>query len=117
MCKDEQADMPLITKVVPLEGKRLRLTLYTGSELVLNMENRLNTMRFYPLNDDDIFHSVTTDGFYLHFDTTPNYALDFTLREALRMAVYAPGTPCPDTEQPDDLHDNHGIQQTQRRKT
>ena len=39
-------------------------------------------------------NSVTTDGFYLHFDVEPNYALDFTLREALRMSISSPDSPC-----------------------
>ena len=86
--------MPLILSVVPLAEKRLRLTFCTGSELLLNMKNRLHTTRFYPLNDDAVFNSVTTDGFYLHFDVTSNYALDFTLREALRMSVSAPEENC-----------------------
>lgn len=90
--------MPLILSVVPLEGKRLHLTLSTGSELLLNMKNRLQTTRFYPLNNDAVFNSVTTDGFYLHFETAANYALDFTLREALRMSVSTPEAPCYDTE-------------------
>lgn len=88
--------MPRITAVEALNGKRLRLVLSTGSELLLNMQNRLNTTRFYPLNDDEVFNSVTTDGFYLHFDVKPNYALDFTLREALRMSVSGPGSSFPD---------------------
>ena len=86
--------LPLIQSVVPLEGKRLRLVLRTGSELLLNMQNRLHTTRFYPLNDDAVFNSVTTDGFYLHFDVKSNYALDFTLREAMRMSVIAPEESC-----------------------
>lgn len=85
---------PLIRSVVPLAGKRLLLTLNTGSELVLNMKNRLHTTRFYPLNDDAVFNSVTTDGFLLHFEVKSNYALDFTLREALRMSVSAPEENC-----------------------
>ena len=92
-------DLPLIVEVVPLEGKRLRLIFNTGSELVLNMKNRLGTIRFYPLNDDDVFNSVSTDGFYLHFDVESNYALDFTLREALRMAISTPGNPYHEEEQ------------------
>ena len=73
----------VIKEVMPLEGKRLRLVLSTGSELLLNMSNRLNTVRFCPLKDDEVFNSVTADGFYLHFDIKPNYALDFALKEAI----------------------------------
>ena len=83
----------MIRQVIPLEGWRLRLLLCTGSELLLNMANRLETVRFCPLKDEAVFNSVTTDGFYIHFDVEPNYALDFTLREALKMSVSAPGAP------------------------
>ena len=84
-------ESPLITSVVPLKGKRLKLCLNTGSELVLDMNNRLETVRFWPLKDDRVFNSVTTDGFYLHFNIDPNYALDFTLGEAMKMSVSSPG--------------------------
>ena len=94
MADDRPDPVPRIQKVVPLEGKRLWLTLNTGSELLLNMSNRLNTTRFYPLNDDRVFCSVSTDGFSLHFCVEDNYALDFTLREAIRMSVSSPNSPC-----------------------
>ena len=74
MADDRPDPVPRIQKVVPLEGKRLWLTLNTGSELLLNMSNRLNTTRFYPLNDDRVFCSVSTDGFSLHFCVEDNYA-------------------------------------------
>ena len=77
--------------MITLPKKRLRLTLRTGSELVFNMQNRLNTNRFYPLNDDAVFNSVTTDGFCLHFDVKRNYALYFTLQEAIQMTISDPG--------------------------
>ena len=83
----------LIRSVTPLQGKRLRLELCTGSVLELNMATRLETVRFCPLRDEAVFNSVSTDGFYLHFDIQPNYELDFTLREAVLMAVNVP----PDT--------------------
>ena len=81
----------VISAVLPLEGKRLRLIFSTGSELILNMENRLNTVRFFPLRDDKVFNSVKTDGFSLQFEVRHNCALDFSLYEALRMAACSPG--------------------------
>ena len=83
----------MIRQMIQLEGRRLRLLLSTGSELLLNMTNRLNTNRFCPLKDDAVFNSVTTDGYYLHFDVKPNYALDSTLKEAMQMSVSTPGKP------------------------
>ena len=80
----------MIRSVTPLCGKRLRLELSTGSVLELNMASRLETVRFCPLRDEEIFNSVSTDGFYLHFNVQPNYELDFTLREAVLMAVNDP---------------------------
>ena len=101
MAETGTGGLPLITDVIPMEGKKLRIILSTGGELLLNMQNRLNTTRFYPLNDDAVFNSVTTDGFYLHFDVQPNYALDFTLREALRMSVSTPERPWYEDAEPE----------------
>lgn len=95
---NENREPLTITKVVPLEGRRLKLSLSTGSELILDMSNRLNTVRFCPLKDGKIFESVTTDGYYLHFNLTPNYALDFTLKEAIQMTVSTPDHPIYETD-------------------
>lgn len=84
---------PLIKSVIPQEGKRIRIILGTGSELILNMENRLNTVRFCPLQDESVFYSVKTDGFYIRFDVESNYALDFTLHEAIKMCISSPSHP------------------------
>ena len=81
---------PVISAVFPLEGKRIRIVFRTGSELILNMKNRLDTVRFYPLRDDKVFNSVKTDGCRLCFDVLYSGALDFSLHEALRMAASNP---------------------------
>ena len=82
----------MIRQAIPQQGKRLRLLLSAGSKLLLNMANRLETVQFCPLKDDAVVNSVTTDGFYIHFDMKPNNALDFTLRAALKTSVSTPGT-------------------------
>ena len=79
-----------ICSVTPLPGKRLRLELCTGSMLELNMENRLGTMRCYALRDEDVFRSVTTDGYTLRFRTKSGSFLEFSLREAVLMALNPP---------------------------
>ena len=93
MRKNKTKPEPLIKGVVPLANKRLRIMLNTGSELLLNMENRLNTVRFFPLQDESVFYSVKTDGFYIRFDVESNYALDFTLHEAIKMSISSPTQP------------------------
>lgn len=90
-----QSESPVILSVTPLKEKRLRIVFGTGSELILNMKNRLNTVRFFPLRDDTVFDSVKTDGFCLYFDAKFNCTLNFTLREALRMAATNPGETIP----------------------
>lgn len=79
-----------ILSVSPLEDKLLKINLITGSTLILNMKNRLMTTRFAPLKNNQVFDSVSTDGYYIKFDYQPNYELNFTLREAVLMAVNVP---------------------------
>ena len=45
-------DEAVITGVTALPGHRLRIELRTGSVLELNMANRLDATRFYPLRDE-----------------------------------------------------------------
>ena len=90
MEKERSKEDLIIKEVIPLEGKRLKLILNTGSELMLNMNNRLETARFAALKNDTIFESVSTNGYELHFETKDNYALDFSLEEALHMSVTTP---------------------------
>ena len=48
----------VITSVTALPGHRLRIMLRTGSVLELNMANRLNSTRYYPLRDEALMASV-----------------------------------------------------------
>lgn len=79
-----------IVAVSALENRTIKIELKTGSVLLLNMSNRLLTTRFSPLKDEKTFNSVSTDGYYIIFDCQPNYELNFTLREAVLMAVNVP---------------------------
>ena len=83
-------EYPLIESVTPLPDRRLQLKLSTGSILELNMKNRMETVRYYPLQDDAVFDSVVTDGYSLLFSKNGHRKLEFNLREAVLMALNPP---------------------------
>lgn len=78
---------PAILRVTPLDGHRLSIEFGSGSILELNMENRLRTVRYYPLNDARVFFSAATDGSKILFDTSPKFELDIFAQEAADMAL------------------------------
>jgi Protein of unknown function (DUF2442). len=47
--------MSRIKSVTPLDGFRLEIMLDNGSEIILNLESRLHTVRFGILSDKDFF--------------------------------------------------------------
>ncbi len=57
-----------------------------GSVLELDMSNRLDTIRFCPLREPEVFQSVTTDGRRLYFGR----ALEITAEEAMSLAMVPP---------------------------
>ena len=73
----------VITGVSALPGHRLRIELRTGSVLELHMANRLDSARYYPLRDEELMRSVTTDGSYLRFGKGPDFAVQFSARMAV----------------------------------
>ncbi len=81
---------PTIQAVTPLDGYRIQLEFSSGSMLELNMENRLQTIRYYPLMDRQVFFSAGTDGSKIVFDTRPKFELDIFAREAMDMALKPP---------------------------
>lgn len=85
---DEEA---VIAGVSAMPGHRLRIELRTGSVLELNMSNRLDSARYYPLRDEELMRTVTTDGSYLRFGREPNFAVQFSVRMAVLMALNLPG--------------------------
>ncbi len=87
----EKKDIPMIQTVTPLDHHRLHIEFGSGSILELNMENRLGTNRYYDLNNDTVFRSAVTDGAKIIFDMNPKYELDIFPREAMSMALKAPG--------------------------
>jgi hypothetical protein len=60
--------MSQIKNVVPHEGYKLELFLDNGSSVTLNMESRLQTLRFGMLADKEFFKQATTDGKYIRWD-------------------------------------------------
>ena len=68
-CDPKEQKIPMIQKVTPLPDYRMKLEFTSGSLLILNMADRVGSMRYFPLTDVGIFNSVTTDGWTLYFDT------------------------------------------------
>ena len=60
--------MTQIKSVVPKEDYRLEVLLENGSSIILNMTNRLNTVRFGLLVDKEFFGRATTDGDFVRWD-------------------------------------------------
>ena len=81
----------VITSVTALPGHRLRIMLRTGSVLELNMANRLNSTRYYPLRDEALMASVSTDGERLLFGKGVDHDVQFGIRLAVLMALNLPG--------------------------
>ena len=51
-----------IKSVVPKGDYRLEVLLDNGSSVILNLESRLQTLRFGMLSDKEFFETATTDG-------------------------------------------------------
>ena len=77
----------VITGVSALPGYRLRIELRTGSVLELNMASWLNSARYYPLRDEALMRTVTTDGVYIQFGKGPDYEVQFGIQMAVLMAL------------------------------
>ncbi|MGE4485805.1 MAG: DUF2442 domain-containing protein [Oscillospiraceae bacterium] len=60
--------MSKITGLVPQEDYRLEVRLDNGSSVTLNLESRLQTIRFGMLADKELFKRAVTDGSYIRWD-------------------------------------------------
>ena len=60
--------MSQIKSVVPREDYRLEVLLENGSSIILNLADRLNTVRFGLLEDKEFFQRATTDGDFVRWD-------------------------------------------------
>lgn len=87
MTHDHRHEDDIITGVAALPGHRLRIEFRTGSVLELNMANRLDSARYYPLRDEEFMRSVTTDGLYLLFGNSPDYEVQIGIQMAVLMAL------------------------------
>lgn len=60
--------MTRIKEVMAKEDYRLEVLLENGSSITLNLESRLQTLRFGLLADPEFFKQVTNDGSCLRWD-------------------------------------------------
>lgn len=60
--------MSKITGLVPQEDYRIEVLLDNGSSVTLNLESRLETIRFGMLADKELFRRAVTDGSYIRWD-------------------------------------------------
>ncbi len=60
--------MSKITGLVPQEDYRIEVLLDNGSSVTLNLESRLETVRFGMLADKELFRRAVTDGSYIRWD-------------------------------------------------
>jgi len=60
--------MSKITGLVPQENYRLEVLLDNGSSVTLNLESRLETIRFGMLADQELFRRDVTDGSFIRWD-------------------------------------------------
>lgn len=74
--------MTHIQKVVPREDYRLEVFLDNGSSITVNLESRLETVRFGMLADKTFFDSATTDGIFVRWGNT----VEISLNEVFQLA-------------------------------
>ncbi len=56
-----------ITEVKPLEDYILQVIFVSGSKVLLDMKPHLDCVRFYPLQDQQVWKSATTNGLFVRF--------------------------------------------------
>lgn len=74
--------MSRIKDVVPKDDYLLEVHLDNGSSLILNMESRLQTLRFSLLTDKEFFKKVTFDGICIFWDDK----IEISISEAFMIA-------------------------------
>lgn len=88
--RSKKEHIPTIHQVTPLPDYRLKVEFTSGSELLLNMADYLGSMRYCPLENIEVFNSVTTDGDKLIFDTRPPFELEIQSDAAIHLALDIP---------------------------
>jgi hypothetical protein len=74
--------MARIKNVAPKDGCRVEVMLDNGSCVILNLENRLGTVRFGLLADKEFFDRVTTDGNFIWWENK----IEISLSEVFQLA-------------------------------
>lgn len=74
--------MRQIKDVVPKDDYRLEVQLENGSSVTLNLESRLQTVRFGMLSDKQFFKGVTTDGICIRWDNK----IEISISEVFHLA-------------------------------
>ena len=74
--------MSRITGLVPQEDYRIEVLLANGSSVTLNLESRLQTLRFGMLADRELFRQATTDGSYIRW----NGKVEISVNELFQLA-------------------------------
>lgn len=59
--------LPDIIAVRALQNYRVEVALSNGSTVLLNLESKIETSRFCPLKDEELFKKVTTDGEFIRW--------------------------------------------------
>ena len=68
--------MTHIKKVIPKENYCLEVLLENGSSVVLDLENKLQTVRFGILADKELFSHAVTDGTYIRWEKKVEISID-----------------------------------------
>lgn len=71
-----------IKRVVTKEDYRLEVLLENGGSIIVNMTNRLNTVRFGLLEDKEFFGRATTDGDFVRWGNK----IEISAREVFQLA-------------------------------
>lgn len=74
--------MSKITGLIPLEDYRLEVRLDNGSSVTLNLESRLETIRFGQLADKELFKRAVTDGSFIRWDSK----VEISINELFQLA-------------------------------
>lgn len=74
--------MSYIKAVVPKDGYQLEVQLENGSSVILNLESKLQTLRFGMLSDDKFFKNATTNGICIFWEDK----IEISINEVFQMA-------------------------------
>lgn len=68
--------MSHIKMVNPKDHYRLEIHIDNGNMVILNFENRIQTMRFGALADPELFRQAATDGHYIRWGRKVEISID-----------------------------------------